>query len=180
MDRRTVSRPERRSRHRRVAVAEWPAVAARRLVRRGGAVRRPPIDVARDQKGQAARPVPQVPYNTPLREGDGGLSLARQGQLTPLSRRVPRRGRRTPQEDATPRGLTSCVVKLTMGDLRSSIRTDSDTSRRMARVRQRDTAAEQLVREGLRQLGLRFRTENRDLPGSPDIANRPKRWVVFV
>lgn len=29
-------------------------------------------------------------------------------------------------------------------------------------------------------LGLRYRTRNRDLPGSPDLANRSKRWAVFV
>lgn len=27
---------------------------------------------------------------------------------------------------------------------------------------------------------IRFRTRNRDLPGSPDIANRRRRWAVFV
>ncbi len=29
-------------------------------------------------------------------------------------------------------------------------------------------------------MGLRFRVRNRDLPGSPDIANRSKKWAVFV
>jgi DNA mismatch endonuclease (patch repair protein) len=60
------------------------------------------------------------------------------------------------------------------------IRFDEATSRRMAGIRQRDTKPEQLVRRALAALGLRFRTHNRDLPGSPDIANRAKRWAVFV
>jgi DNA mismatch endonuclease (patch repair protein) len=50
----------------------------------------------------------------------------------------------------------------------------------MAGVRQRDTSAEQLVRQILIRLGHRFRSENRDLPGSPDIANRSRQWAVFV
>jgi len=67
-----------------------------------------------------------------------------------------------------------------MAGLRFSIRTDDDTSKRMARVRQRDTSIEELVRDGLRRFGLRFWTDNRNLPGSPDIANRSKRWAIFV
>lgn len=29
-------------------------------------------------------------------------------------------------------------------------------------------------------LGLRYRTHNRDLPGAPDLANRARRWAIFV
>jgi DNA mismatch endonuclease, patch repair protein len=29
-------------------------------------------------------------------------------------------------------------------------------------------------------MGHRFRVHNRGLPGSPDIANRSRKWVVFV
>jgi DNA mismatch endonuclease (patch repair protein) len=51
---------------------------------------------------------------------------------------------------------------------------------RMSRQRQRDTQAEIIVRQLLHRLGYRFRTRNRDLPGSPDAANRSRRWAVFV
>ncbi|MEX0881221.1 MAG: very short patch repair endonuclease [Thermoanaerobaculia bacterium] len=57
---------------------------------------------------------------------------------------------------------------------------DPATSLRMAGVRQRDTSAEQLVRQILGRLGHRYRSKNRDLPGSPDIANRSRLWAVFV
>lgn len=50
----------------------------------------------------------------------------------------------------------------------------------MAGVRQRDTSAEMLVRQILSRMGHRYRSKNRDLPGSPDIANRSRRWAVFV
>jgi DNA mismatch endonuclease (patch repair protein) len=57
---------------------------------------------------------------------------------------------------------------------------DAATSLRMALVRQRGTAAELAVRRALRELGHRYRVRNRDLPGSPDAANRTRRWAVFV
>lgn len=57
---------------------------------------------------------------------------------------------------------------------------DDVTSARMRGVRQRGTRPELLVRRSLASLGQRYRLNNRDLPGSPDIANRTKRWAVFV
>lgn len=57
---------------------------------------------------------------------------------------------------------------------------DAATSKRLGQVRQKDTAAEITVRCALHQLGARFRVRNRDLPGSPDVANRAKRWAIFV
>lgn len=60
------------------------------------------------------------------------------------------------------------------------IEVDDDTSKRMGTVRQRDTEPEMLVRQALHALGHRYRTDNRDLPGRPDIANRKRKWVIFV
>ena len=60
------------------------------------------------------------------------------------------------------------------------IETDPETSSRLAKIPQRNTSIEKLVRRYLHRLGLRFRISNRDLPGSPDIANRTRRWAVFV
>lgn len=53
-------------------------------------------------------------------------------------------------------------------------------SERMSRVRQRDTAPEMRVRRALAALGWRYRIVNRDLPGSPDLANRSRKWALFV
>lgn len=44
----------------------------------------------------------------------------------------------------------------------------------------RDTRLELIVRRWFYRNGIRFRTRNRDLPGSPDIANRRRQWAVFV
>lgn len=52
--------------------------------------------------------------------------------------------------------------------------------RRMKRQKRKDTVPEIEVRKLLHRLGRRFRVQNRDLPGSPDIANRARRWAVFV
>ena len=57
---------------------------------------------------------------------------------------------------------------------------DSATSKRMGGIRQSGTSPELAVRKALSRLGLRYRVKNRDLPGSPDIANRARRWVIFV
>lgn len=57
---------------------------------------------------------------------------------------------------------------------------DDETARRMGGIRQMDTTPEVAVRHALSALGLRYRVRNRDLPGSPDIANRQRRWAVFV
>lgn len=62
----------------------------------------------------------------------------------------------------------------------SKLLTDEKTSARLGRVRQSDTAPELVVRRVLHGLGARFRTRARDLPGSPDISNRTRRWVIFV
>jgi DNA mismatch endonuclease Vsr len=50
----------------------------------------------------------------------------------------------------------------------------------MARVRQRGTAAELIVARSLRSLGASYRVNVRKLAGSPDFANRTRKWAVFV
>lgn len=50
----------------------------------------------------------------------------------------------------------------------------------MRRVRQSGTKPEQEVAAALRELGIRFRQNVRTLPGSPDFANKSRRWALFV
>jgi DNA mismatch endonuclease (patch repair protein) len=50
----------------------------------------------------------------------------------------------------------------------------------MGRVRQSGTAPEMAIRRAVSTLGLRYTVRNRDLPGSPDLANRSRRWAIFV
>lgn len=50
----------------------------------------------------------------------------------------------------------------------------------MKAVRQHGTEPELQVRRTLHRLGARFRVCPRDLPGRPDVANKAKRWCVFV
>ncbi|WAM30239.1 very short patch repair endonuclease [Myxococcus sp. NMCA1] len=50
----------------------------------------------------------------------------------------------------------------------------------MKAVRRRDTKPEVEVRRLLWNAGARFRLCPRNLPGSPDIANKSARWAVFV
>jgi DNA mismatch endonuclease, patch repair protein len=58
--------------------------------------------------------------------------------------------------------------------------TDAATSARMSRIRQKGTTPELAVRRAVATLGLRYTTDNKDLPGSPDLANRSRRWAIFV
>jgi DNA mismatch endonuclease (patch repair protein) len=47
-------------------------------------------------------------------------------------------------------------------------------------VRRQGTDLELVVRRYLWHQGLRFSVNTRDLPGSPDIVNRRRRWAVFI
>lgn len=58
--------------------------------------------------------------------------------------------------------------------------TTAIASERMSRIRQRGTDPEASVRRAATALGLHYRTVNRDLPGSPDLANRRRKWAIFV
>lgn len=57
---------------------------------------------------------------------------------------------------------------------------DEATSRRLGKIRQKGTEPELILRRALAAEGLRFRTSARDLPGSPDLANRSALWAVWV
>ena len=50
----------------------------------------------------------------------------------------------------------------------------------MQRVRQRGTDAEERVARTLRQLGIHYRRNVKGLAGTPDFANRRRRWAIFV
>ena len=63
---------------------------------------------------------------------------------------------------------------------RPKLDVDRATSERLGRIRQKGTAAELAVRAVVASLGVRYRVTNGDLPGRPDIANRKRRWAIFV
>jgi DNA mismatch endonuclease (patch repair protein) len=58
--------------------------------------------------------------------------------------------------------------------------TDPARSALMKRIGRARTAPEDLVAEKLRASGLAYRRNVRSLPGSPDFANKTKRWAIFV
>ncbi|KQS03577.1 endonuclease [Sphingomonas sp. Leaf357] len=53
-------------------------------------------------------------------------------------------------------------------------------SERMARIRNRDTEPELVVRRMLHAMGYRYRLHVKDLPGKPDIVFRGRKKVIFV
>ena len=50
----------------------------------------------------------------------------------------------------------------------------------MKRVRRSGTSAELIVANVCRTLGIACRRNVRSLPGSPDLANKSRRWAIFV
>jgi DNA mismatch endonuclease (patch repair protein) len=50
----------------------------------------------------------------------------------------------------------------------------------MSRIRSRDTKPEILTRAAVHALGIRFREHVTDLPGNPDLANKRRKWAIFV
>jgi DNA mismatch endonuclease, patch repair protein len=58
--------------------------------------------------------------------------------------------------------------------------TPAERSTRMSRIRSRDTLPEIALRRALHALGLRFRLDNRKLPGTPDIVLPRYKAAVFV
>lgn len=50
----------------------------------------------------------------------------------------------------------------------------------MGRIRSKDTKPEVKTRSAVHALGRRFRIHVADLPGKPDLANKARRWVIFV
>ena len=53
-------------------------------------------------------------------------------------------------------------------------------SQMMARIRSKNTKPELLTRSAVHALGLRFRNHVDDLPGKPDLANKTRKWAIFV
>jgi DNA mismatch endonuclease (patch repair protein) len=50
----------------------------------------------------------------------------------------------------------------------------------MGRIRSKDTRPEVKTRSAVHALGCRFRIHVADLPGRPDLANKARRWAIFV
>ena len=53
-------------------------------------------------------------------------------------------------------------------------------SQMMARIRSKNTKPEVLTRSAVQALGLRFRNHVDGLPGKPDLANKTRKWAIFV
>ena len=62
----------------------------------------------------------------------------------------------------------------------ADVMTPEQRSRNMAAIKWKDTKPEIIVRKYLFSKGLRYRVNNRKLPGSPDIVLRKYKTVVFI
>ncbi len=62
----------------------------------------------------------------------------------------------------------------------ADVMTPEQRSRCMAAIKGKDTKPEMIVRKFLFSRGLRYRVNNRKLPGSPDIVLKNYKTVVFI
>jgi DNA mismatch endonuclease (patch repair protein) len=53
-------------------------------------------------------------------------------------------------------------------------------SQMMGRIRSKNTMPEARTRSTVHALGVRYRIHVADLPGKPDLANKTRRWAIFV
>lgn len=58
--------------------------------------------------------------------------------------------------------------------------TTQKRSKIMGKIRGKNTKPELLFRKALHRAGVRYRTHCKDLPGRPDMANKSKRFVIFI
>lgn len=58
--------------------------------------------------------------------------------------------------------------------------TDPERRALMQRVRRSGTPVEDRVAAICREFGLAYRRNVKSLPGSPDLANKTRRWAIFV
>ncbi|WP_338868420.1 very short patch repair endonuclease [Myxococcus stipitatus] len=87
----------------------------------------------------------------------------------PTPKTFQRKGKTSPRRQS-PKTITPTHV----------LAVDPRDSARLGGIRQSNTNIERQTQLILHSLGLRFRTKNRSLPGSPDLANHQERWAIFV
>lgn len=58
--------------------------------------------------------------------------------------------------------------------------TREERSKRMSLIRSRDTSPELVLRKALHAMGFRYRLDNKQLPGKPDIAFPRQKLAVLV
>ena len=63
---------------------------------------------------------------------------------------------------------------------RPKLKTDPVRSALMKRIRRIRTSPEERVSELLRVLDIKYRRAPRNLPGTPDFANKKEKWAIFV
>jgi DNA mismatch endonuclease (patch repair protein) len=64
--------------------------------------------------------------------------------------------------------------------VRPALPADEKRSALMRRVRRSGTSAERIVARLCRKSTLAYRLNVKSLPGSPDLANKARRWAIFV
>lgn len=126
----------------------------------------------------------------PLRPCHRRLPIACRSVEPAVRARVSRGRRFTPRTHAPRSGESSRSFENAQEDqiacarccgvIVSNLVTDPLRRALMQRVRQARTPAENEVARVCRELGISYRRNVKSLPGTPDIANKSRRWAIFV
>src|SRR6185503_8103371 len=143
-------------------------VANRRMERRRTTNGRYGFRVAREAKASASRRVLEVRPQAPLCQSRPGLSWPSDSGQARVSFWVSRRGSQALRTPGEARVRFPPRPK------------DEATRQRMQGQARTDTQPELVVRGIVRETGNAYRTHVRDLPGRPDLANKKRRWALFV
>lgn len=73
-------------------------------------------------------------------------------------------------------GTTRSLIRTTMADTLNA----KDRSRRMARIKAKNSGPELIVRRLVHSMGFRYRLHAKTLPGTPDLVFASRRKVIFV
>lgn len=77
-------------------------------------------------------------------------------------------------------GNFSLLNKISRYDSKMDIVTRKQRSRMMSGIKGKNTKPERLLRSALHKLGFRFRIQQKDLPGKPDIVLPKYKTIIFV
>ena len=71
-------------------------------------------------------------------------------------------------------------IKVPRFEEREGFYTTPKRSRMMAKIKGKNTKPEMAFRRALFAAGVRYRADVKGLPGKPDLANKSKKFVVFI
>lgn len=74
----------------------------------------------------------------------------------------------------------SAPIKVPRFEESAGFYTTKERSKMMSKIKSQNTKPELIFRKGLWVSGVRYRINDKSLPGKPDISNKSRKFVVFI